>query len=180
MYTYILSSLPYLEFGAKPPLPYSDFMLFCKPLLEDMDRLQLDCARIDIESIPFEQVTHPFLLTWIAFENTLRNELVQIRAKSMNVQADAYLRPLLGFHGDLLDLLTQALEDPSPYRVEVNLLSIRWDFLNRQEVGHYFDLAALLVYGLKLQILERMATFEEEKGQQILNLILERNLYGKA
>jgi hypothetical protein len=48
--------------------------------------------------------------------------------------------------------------------------------LTRDEVGHYFDLALLIIYALKLQLLERIHKFDEEKGKQVLRLIYERSL----
>ena len=63
-----------------------------------------------------------------------------------------------------------------PYRIEIDLLQVRWDFLTRDEVGHYFDLALLIIYALKLKLLERIHKFDEEKGKQVLRLIYERSL----
>jgi hypothetical protein len=39
-------------------------------------------------------------------------------------------------------------------------------------VGHSFDLTAVIVYGLKLQLLGRMQDFEEAKGEQILEYLV--------
>ena len=64
------------------------------------------------------------------------------------------------------------METQSPYKAEVELLKIRWDFLSHHEVGHYFDLTALIVYGLKLQLLGRMQDFKEAKGKQILEYLV--------
>ena len=38
--------------------------------------------------------------------------------------------------------------------------------------GALFDLTALIIYGLKLQLLGRMQNFEEAKGQQILEQLV--------
>jgi hypothetical protein len=171
-YYYILSSLPMLNFYGKPPLPYPEFVERCTLWLSSRDLLQLRLARIDIEDIPPEKVTSDFLNCWISFENTLRNELVKIRSKALQIPEEKYLRPESAFDPSARPLVHQALETPSPHKAEIELLKIRWHFLTHYEAGHYFDLTALMIYGLKLQLLGRMQNFEEAKGQQILEQLV--------
>ena len=38
-------------------------------------------------------------------------------------------------------------------------------FLEEKEFGYHFDMNTLMLYCLKLQILERLAAFEKEKGK---------------
>ena len=81
----------------------------------------------------------------------------------------------MGFRADVPSLVEQALRDPSPLKVEMHLLETRWQFLTDSESCHHFDLTVLMIYGLKLQILERMQKFDEEKGERVLNRIYERS-----
>ena len=178
MYIYLLSSLPYLDFERKPPLSCEDFLERCFPLIEAKARTQLEQVRTRVEGANPARSSNPALRAWYAFENTLRNELVKTRAKTLNRPAESFLRTEGGFHGASLDLLPLALDDPSPFRVEMNLLKMRWDFLTRLEGEHVFNLSALMLYGLKLQLLERRASFGKEKGRQILQSLVERNIHG--
>ena len=178
MYIYLLSSLPYLDFEQKPPLSYEDFIRQCAPLIEENARIQLEQARIHFESVNIESIHNPALRAWLAFENTLRSELVKVREKALNRHAEPFVRPEGGFHAEPLALLPSALEEASPYRREMNLLQMRWNFLTRLESAYVFNLSALVLYGLKLQLLERRASFEKEKGRQTLQSLLEKNLYG--
>jgi len=59
-------------------------------------------------------------------------------------------------------------EGKNPLEIEKRLMRAQWDFLEEQEIGHFFDLDFLIIYYLKLQILERMFSFNKEKGQQNL------------
>ena len=171
-YYYMLSSLPMLNFYGKPPLPYPEFVERCTLWLSSRDLLQLRLARIDIEDIPPEKVTGDFLNCWISFENTLRNELVKIRSKALQIPEEKYLRSESAFDPGARPLVHQAIDEPSPHKAEIELLKIRWDFLTHYEAGHYFDLTALIIYGLKLQLLGRIQTFEKATGQQILEQLV--------
>ncbi len=42
----------------------------------------------------------------------------------------------------------------------------RWIFLEELEVGHFFDLEKLIVYSIRLQLLERKKFFSMEKGKE--------------
>ncbi len=136
---------------------------------------QLELARIDIENISLDLLCEPLIKRWIAFENTLRNELVKIRAKALGLSEDAYLRSETAFETSAVSPIPSALQDASPLKVEKNLLELRWNFLAYQEVGHDYDFEALMIYGLKLQLLERLNKFDEERGQSTLNLIYGQN-----
>ena len=171
-YYYILSSLPMLNFYEKPPLPYPEFVERCTLWLSSRNLLQLRLARIDIEGIPTEKVYNDLLNRWISFENTLRNELVKIRSKALQIPEEKYLRPESAFDPSALPLIHQAIEKSSPHKAEIELLKIRWHFLTHYEAGHYFDLTVLIIYGLKLQLLGRIQDFEEAKGQQILEQLV--------
>ena len=171
-YYYILSSLPMLNFYGQPPLPYPEFVEQCTLWLSSRDLLQLRLARIDIENIPPEKVYNDLLIRWISFENTLRNELVKIRSKALQIPEEKYLRPESAFDPSAQLFVHQAIETPSPQKTEIELLKIRWYFLTHYDVGHYFDLTALIIYGLKLQLLGRIQNFEEAKGQQILEQLV--------
>jgi hypothetical protein len=99
-----------------------------------------------------------------------------MRAKALGVPEEKHLRPVTGFDANVVGLVLRAIQDPSPFRVELNLLQIRWEYLEQNEVGHYFDLTALMIYGLKLQFLERIQDFKQERGQEVLDFIHAQNI----
>ena len=172
---YILPSLPILPFDILPPITYDEFSDLCTYWLNNQDLTQLELARIDIESISQDLVCEPLIKRWIAFENTLRNELVKVRAKALGVSEEVYLRSQTDFETSAVSFIPSALQDASPLKVEKNLIELRWNFLADQEMGHDFDFDALMIYGLKLQLLERLHRFDEERGQSTLNLIYWQN-----
>lgn len=177
-YYYILSSLPDLLFERPPPLSIDEFLALSSPWLRSDEILQLSMARVDIEKMSPERLTNAALRRWYAFENTLRNELVKWRAKNLDLAADLHLRPEERYDGSAVRQVRRAVADRSPLQVEVSLLRARWAFLSQEEVGHPFDLTALIVYGLKLELLERRHRFDPAMGRQVLERIYEQNLHG--
>jgi len=59
---------------------------------------------------------------------------------------------------------TSHLKDTTPWEAERRLLRLRWDYISRQLNTHYDDLHAFIVYRIKLQILERLASFDMAEG----------------
>ncbi|MBT3378186.1 MAG: DUF2764 family protein [Lentisphaerae bacterium] len=59
---------------------------------------------------------------------------------------------------------TSYLKDTTPLEAEQRLLRLRWDYIAAELNTHHADLHALIVYRLKVQILERLAAFDPERG----------------
>ena len=58
------------------------------------------------------------------------------------------------------------MENKDPLEGEKAMLSLYFDFLTSRESGSPFSSAALMIYALKLQILERANAFDEAKGRE--------------
>ena len=65
----------------------------------------------------------------------------------------------------------QAPGTESPLQAEEALNLARWGYLDQLEAGHYFDIDKLVVYVLRLQLLERKARFDEQKGREMFDLV---------
>ena len=174
-YYYLVSSLPFLRFNEKPLLHHKDLLKDCRMWLHGEDMRQMECARIDIENIPLENVSNAVLWDWIIFENTIRNELVRLRASNLGIQPDQFLRKHINIDPTVFNAVRDAAKESSPYKAEMALLDTRWKFLENLEVGHHFNVSALILYALKLQLLERMELFEIGKGEKVFHFIYEGN-----
>ncbi|MBU2265452.1 MAG: DUF2764 domain-containing protein, partial [Candidatus Omnitrophica bacterium] len=86
------------------------------------------------------------------FELNLRRELTLFRQAKQ--QGGSYQSS--GFN--------LVVDNSSPLEAERKLLLLRWNFIQEQESGHHFDLTWLILYFLKLQILERLFSFDKDKG----------------
>ena len=69
--------------------------------------------------------------------------------------------------------LTSVFMDKNPLEREKHLMQWQWDELTDIESDQYFTLTAVLVYKLKLQILYRLHSFDQQKGEAVLNSIVE-------
>ena len=172
-YPYLLSSLPMLNFNARPPFKIERFLGMCKDLIPDRD-LEV----IDLCFKPFlleERPGYETLKQWIEFEKGLRNELVKIRASRKKTDPQIYLRK-------------DGQADPSVYHIAMNshrILSLiesekfldlaRWQKLDELLCGHYFDIDALIVYALKLAILWRWETINKADKQKELEEALKND-----
>lgn len=95
------------------------------------------------------------LVQWQTFDTALRNELVRIRAARKQKDAARYLR-----HDGYTDASTahtavNAYRNTSLLAVERSLDEARWRALDELAAGHYFDFDFLVLYALKLLLLER-------------------------
>ena len=139
-YPYLISSLPMLHFGMKPPFQSERFMEYCARFIAETDLAVLKKAE---------------LLAWQDFERQLRNELVKIRAGHLHKDALKYLRQDGYAEPHITHIALNAHRAPSILQGEITLDEERWRFLDGLSIGHYFDLEILLIYYLKLLILEK-------------------------
>jgi len=95
----------------------------------------------------------PILKEYKLFESKLRHELAFWR-KSRQEKSD--------FKPETFPI--SIVREANPLEAEKKLLLLRWDFIEDNEEGHYFDLTFLIVYLLKIKILEKLSTFNKEKG----------------
>jgi hypothetical protein len=87
----------------------SDFLELCSPWLLRQDLTQLHLAEIDIENIPLKRVTNVVLQRWIAFENTLRNEMVRMRADILQMPKELNLRLEMSLDASAIPVVHQVL-----------------------------------------------------------------------
>jgi hypothetical protein len=69
------------------------------------------------------------------------------------------------------ELAAEAAGMINPLEAERLLNRARWQFLEELEVGHYFDVERLVIYSLKLQLLERIALHDQEKGREQFEVV---------
>ncbi|MCP4163417.1 MAG: DUF2764 family protein [Deltaproteobacteria bacterium] len=161
LYYYTMSSLPMLSYDGLLHITSELFLDYCSRELteESMEKL-LNC-KISIPDNP--ELLEGAVLHYWEWEKSLRNELVKLRAKNMNVDEKDYLRD-----GDILfgipEIAQTAMKIDSPLEAENFLNNARWTTLDELVTGHFFDFHALSIYYLQLQLLERKQLFDSEKG----------------
>ncbi|MBP7056178.1 MAG: DUF2764 family protein [Candidatus Omnitrophica bacterium] len=171
-YTYLISSLPMLTLGSKPPLSFEKFLSLCENLIpkNEVEELRNSGTALSCCKGTFNNT----LCKWRSFERTLRNELVKIRAARLKLDPSKYLRE--DGCGDIVCITHIALaahRKPSLIESERFLDSERWNYLESLSAGHYFDFDFLVIYAQKLLIAEKWGVIAQADPQKIVSGILE-------
>lgn len=168
-YYFLVASLPALNLDAPPRLTPQQFLNRCAEHLPAAHYRIL--AEVELFQRPPAKTGRALLDRWHDRERALRNALAIARAKRLEVEATAYLR---NFQQDraLAELAKRLLTLDSPLVADEALDRVRWSFLEELAFGHYFDLETLVIYLLKLKILERRTGFDRATGAALLDRIL--------
>jgi len=173
-YPYLISSLPSLLFGMRPPFPYDILLDKCRNFIpvKDFDLLSNLPAS---DSVSIDNVRQPTVKGWIYFDTALRNELVKLRSVRRHVEAQKYLRSDIYTGPAIAHIALAAQRNPSIQEGEKFLDGERWKALDELSCGHYFDLDALIVYAYKLRILERWELVRLADKKELLEKALTIN-----
>ena len=159
-YYYLVASLPYLKIDTDSFYSINAFVSECKKWLgaEDLKNL----INTDIDKFDVREEDLQVIKDWKEFDLNLRTEIAKAREErkhSAPVKIPSFLK-------DVFDQET-------PLLMEKSLAEIRWDFIQQQEAGFYFDINIIILYYMKLQILNRLNMFNTEKGKPIFEKLCE-------
>lgn len=145
-YYYFVSQLPLLIFGEKAYVGSENFLVEAQKWLSDKDLSAV--LKVSINDFYTKGDDNKTLKKYKDFERSLREEIASFRSKGNQE---------IGFSN-------LNLREGTPLETEQRLLLLRWKFIEGLEEGHFFDLDILILYFLKLQVLERLLSFNKEKG----------------
>jgi hypothetical protein len=168
-YYYFMATLPALQASAAaPPFPHGEFMSKAAASLSPRDFELLSCANLTIPAdgaVPAGARSSEILRRYHHWELSLRNELARLRAGRMQKPFDKYLKPgELEYDG--VKAAQAAFQAEDPLQGELVIERERWGFLETLAVNKYFDIEYIIAYSLMLQVLERRARFDAEKGSE--------------
>lgn len=152
-YTYVLSSLPMLQFGKRPPFSFERFLQMCEGLVSEDDMELLKMAPRTGEFV--YEGGQETMRRWYIFDTALRNELVKIRAGRKRIDPHKYMREEVYAEPRVVHAAMNANRQPSPLEAERMLDEEKWNALDELEGTHCFDIDSLIVYAHKLLLLER-------------------------
>jgi len=160
-----------LQFFAKVPFSLEIFFNKCKNLIPDkeFEILRSACGTnnffLDIQN-------NNSLKQWASFEIALRNELVHARASRKKIDPLKFLHLPDAPQAQISHVAMAAYRSTSIWEAEKMLDQARWNFLEDLSLGHYFDFDYLLIYGLKLRILERWDKIQKADKEYLLNRVV--------
>lgn len=162
-YYYLASQLPFLVFGLRPSLKREVFLEEVKKWVRGKEFSILSC--LDLNDFRVKEEDPPILKEYKKFELGLRKD-VSLWRKVKKEGGE--------FNPEVIP--KDILKDADPLEAEKRLLRLRWEFIEERQLGHYSDLEFLILYFLKFQILERLFTFDKEKGKEKFKEICEVKL----
>ncbi|MEE8359962.1 MAG: DUF2764 family protein [Candidatus Omnitrophota bacterium] len=150
-YYYLVASLPYLKLETAVPITREEFLSECAKWLDGKSYQTL--ASIDAKEPGAKMNDNEVVKSWKAFDRDFRGELAKVRRAKRE-----------GARESIPMQLKDIFEEHTPLLMEKRIEEKRWDFLDEKEFGYHFDIYALSLYYLKLQILERLSAFNKERG----------------
>ena len=172
-YVYLISSLPVLNFAGRSPFSLQEFLVRCKNLIPG-EEFEILSRALSQEAVISPAAQNPVLKQWIIFEVALRNELVKARAARKKIDPAKYLRQPDDPQAQISHVAMAAYRSSSILEAEKILDEARWGRLEELSLGHYFDFDYLLIYGLKLTILERWEKIQKADKQALLTAAVEQ------
>ncbi|MFA6357469.1 MAG: DUF2764 family protein [Candidatus Omnitrophota bacterium] len=170
-YTYLISSLPILNFLVKPAFSLEEFFTKCQALIPETE-IKLMRNVCYQEAYLLDQALNNTLGKWANFEIDLRNELAVARAHRKKIDPLKFLRITNLSEAQVAHVAMAAYRSASILEAEKILDSARWNFLEFLSLGHYFDFDFLLIYALKLKILERWDKIQKADKETLFNQVI--------
>ncbi len=157
-YYYFGATLPLLTMGKEAPISYKEFMDKAREQLsakdyEDLEKAVFGAAEGD--------ASLPIVKAWQAYAGKIRKIMNAMRADRLGFPGYEHSA---GGDRMLEESIRLLIDTMDPLQAERALLSLYFDFLTSEEGGSPFSSKALMIYALKLQILERSLAFSQEKG----------------
>lgn len=168
-YFYFPATLPALLASASaPPLSHEAFMEQASRFLTAKDLAVLGGARLFLPedgSFPVTVSSSPLLARYYRWELALRNELARLRAGRLQKPVDRYVKPGEP-EWDAQRTAQAAFQAEDPLQAELLVERERWSLIETLATNKFFSLEYLIAYALLLQVLERRARFDLQRGQE--------------
>lgn len=147
---YLMTSLPSLTFGQKPPITIEEFNNDAKSQLSPRHFKLVEST--DIQKLK----TKAGIKSIASLLNDIHTDLLEVRkANAQNGQAK-------------LERVPKAALVGNPLQREQSIIKWQWEELTDIEAGKTFTITEVLVYKLKLQLLIRSYSFNKDEGARIL------------
>ncbi len=159
-YYYFIAQLPTLQFDKESYMTVETFMGEAEKWLSRADYVML--ASIKLNDVEFLKAAPAVLRDYREFEYRVRNDTALWRkARKAGQEYKPEFFPLA------------LIKDGTPLEIEKKMLRLRWNFIDELERTHHFDLGFLLLYMLKLLLLQQLFTYDEETGKQNFLILCE-------
>lgn len=169
-YYFLAASLPMLSLGEPPPIDMTEFLSRCGTELSDPD---MQALRDLLEG---RESDSPFASQWHARDRQIRNAIARQRGIQSNRDASRFLMEHAGFDVASDALVEELMGRANPLEKEMGIDRLRWRVLDEIAGLDMFSPAAIMAYGVKLQIAHRWAALDEQAGHDKLDEIVDEQM----
>lgn len=159
-----------ISFDGNMPFSVEDFAADCDRLLSEQDARDSRIA-LGLEDGVVHNAT---LRQWRQFEQALKNEIVWMRAVQGQKNPASAIRGERAPDTSMTQVLAQASKMENLLEAEKILMQLQWQKLDELALNKDFTVDFILVYGVKLVMLERLNAFKTDEGSKELEKILEK------
>ncbi len=150
-YYYTVAQLPMIEFDKDTYLTGDDYLKEVVKWLSITEYKQL--SDVNINNSTLNNSDPEVLQAFKKFEIALRSDIADWRkAQKAGYEYKTQIIP------------QNMLKEGTPLEIEKKLIQLRWKFCEDTGFEHTFDFGFLILFYIKLQLLERLKTFDKEQG----------------
>lgn len=146
------------------PFTTEEFLQMCSSQLSEKDLQCVEQAKIAGNG---EQL-HPIITQWNTFKSSLTDDIASVRAERIGRDQDMYAVQFREVPATL-DIAKRVAGASDPLEASRLLLAAEWSYADDLGVGHAFDVDMIMIYFLKLQLLERKSYWSRELGMDVYN-----------
>ncbi|MCU4176081.1 hypothetical protein [Carboxylicivirga sp. N1Y90] len=150
---YLMCSLPSLKFGQVPPITMDEFTEDAKSQLSAKHFKKLEPVDIYQSSDSEGKVSLKSIAVML---DETKEDMTELRASKAQRRTPN------------LAQLPLAVVNANPLEREKLIMRWQWEELDTIQAGEAFTLTEVMIYKLRLQILDRLNSFDKECGAQVL------------
>lgn len=163
-YYYFVSSLPSINFDGRPPFSLEAFLEDCRRLLSSNDYISMVNVLSDApERSSFNNKT---IKAALELYRQFHNISAALRATRAGKNPLDYIRGEMAQNTRIIEFIQQASKQDNLYEAEKIIDRAKWGFLDEIAQGQYFNFECVVIYGLKLKMLERYEGLRSAKGAE--------------
>jgi len=166
-----MAQLPVLIYDQKLPMSSEEFKALALSVLDENDSNLFTCLSLDPDpekTEPAYKETAPatgceFIDNWREWERTFRLNLAKHRAHHLKREISSIEPPVIPAEA-AISASKAVSGESSPLEAEFLIDRARWNAISEFAGIEYFSAGSVFAYYLKLLLMERRASFNNEKG----------------
>jgi len=167
-YYYFTATLPFLDFDSIPPMSDEAFLSECDRLLTEDDFSAVQKFLSQQEEL---NISNGTVNAIAQYNRDFRNEMVWFRTQRMHKDSGDAAHKTRAGSLSIIETIQQASKMQNLLEAEKFLDKARWQHWDNFLMGYHGGLAFIIIYGLKLKILNRTNEINSPKGREIFEEI---------